>query len=321
MLIFVMVTNIVISRVDSIGDVILTLPLAGYIKEKLGQNCRIFFIGQLYTKEIIESCEHVDEFLLYDSSLESKLKPLKIDWFFHIFPKKDLALMACKLKIPNRVGTSNRVFHWLRCNHLVRFSRRKSDLHESQLNFKLLKPLFGEYIPEFGSIHKYIAYTMNDKENLDNKRVIIFHTMSNGSAVNWPFSSFRSLARQLKESGYKVSLTGTEKEGLLIREEFREEISEGICIDETGKYSLKELMNYIKSCHSLVAASTGPLHMASTLGVNAIGLYSEIRPMHGGRWAPIGSNVYLVEAKGEDKKADLSLITVSLVYEKIAEIG
>jgi ADP-heptose:LPS heptosyltransferase len=38
----------------------------------------------------------------------------------------------------------------------------------------------------------------------------------------------------------------------------------------------------------LVAASTGPLHLAAALGIYALGIYPPIRPMHPGRWAPVG---------------------------------
>ena len=45
----------------------------------------------------------------------------------------------------------------------------------------------------------------------------------------------------------------------------------------------------------LVAASTGPLHIAAALGKKAIGLYAPMRPIHPARWKPIGSNAqYLV---------------------------
>jgi len=52
--------------------------------------------------------------------------------------------------------------------------------------------------------------------------------------------------------------------------------------------SLAQLMSFIEACDGLVAASTGPLHIAAALGKTAIGIYPPIRPMHPGRWAPVG---------------------------------
>ena len=68
--------------------------------------------------------------------------------------------------------------------------------------------------------------------------------------------------------------------------------------DLTGKMNLSQLMSFIAACDGLVAASTGPLHLAAALGIRAVGIYPPIRPMHPGRWAPLGRNAtYLVLQK------------------------
>jgi len=57
--------NILISRCDSIGDVVLTLPMAGLIKARFPK-ARVIFLGRTYTRDVVALCEHVDEFLNYD---------------------------------------------------------------------------------------------------------------------------------------------------------------------------------------------------------------------------------------------------------------
>ena len=44
-------------------------------------------------------------------------------------------------RIAERIGTTNRIYHWRYCNELVRLSRRNSVYHEAQLNLRLLAPL------------------------------------------------------------------------------------------------------------------------------------------------------------------------------------
>ena len=308
-----------ISRTDNIGDVILTLPLAGYLKSQYGDKYHISFLGKSYTKDIIESCPDIDAFYDVNELNTEKLKELSLDWFFHIFPNKDLAIMAKQAGIANRVGTSHRLFHWGKCNHRVSFTRKKSDLHESQLNFKLLKPLIGEVAPSLEEIAGYARFSNQALES--HPKTVILHTMSNGSAVNWSFEKFKQLSRDLVKAGFQVSLTGTEKEGQIIRSEFSEEIAEGICHDVTGKFNLKELMDYIKGCHSLVAASTGPLHLASVLGIHALGLYSQVRPLHAGRWAPVGKNVHILQADDYGRQPDINLISCQRVLDQIVAIG
>jgi ADP-heptose:LPS heptosyltransferase len=87
--------------------------------------------------------------------------------------------------------------------------------------------------------------------------------------------------------------------------------------DITGKLSLHELIAFISSCQLIVAASTGPLHIAAGTGVHAVGLYPCEKPMHAGRWAPLGKNVHTIEEK-LSMGADLN-ITPQVVLQAINE--
>ncbi|MBL7933885.1 MAG: hypothetical protein JNL60_18420, partial [Bacteroidia bacterium] len=61
-----------------------------------------------------------------------------------------------------------------------------------------------------------------------------------------------------------------------------------IATDITGKLSLQQFIAFINKCDGLVAASTGPLHIAAALDKIAVGLFSPKRPIHPGRWMPLG---------------------------------
>ncbi|MDP1615244.1 MAG: glycosyl transferase family 9, partial [Methylococcales bacterium] len=61
-------TNIIISRTDSIGDVILTLPVAAVLKQAF-PDMVIGFLGTHYTKPIIDACAHIDVFIDKDDFL------------------------------------------------------------------------------------------------------------------------------------------------------------------------------------------------------------------------------------------------------------
>src|SRR5580658_791432 len=131
--------SIIISRTDSIGDVILTLPMAKILKDHFPQ-IKIAFLGRAYTKPVIEAAVFIDEFIDISDFLTREIlignqKPAAI---LHVFPVPEIARRAKKLEIPLRIGTTNRIYHWFTCNRLIRLSRRNSVLHEAQLNLKLL---------------------------------------------------------------------------------------------------------------------------------------------------------------------------------------
>ena len=301
--------NILISRTDSIGDVILTLPIAGILKQKFPE-AKIYFLGKTYTKPIIECANHIDEFINW-SDLEilpineqiNLIKNYNIDTIIHVFPNKEIALLAKKAGIKTRIGTSHRVFHWTTCNKPVSFSRKKSDLHEAQLNCKLLKPLGIKQDFSITQLSDFLSFQSNENLKpefsrlLDPKRKnIILHTKSKGSAREWGLDNFKALIEILNPDQYQVFLSGTEEEGQLFRDRL---LGPANVIDISGKMSLGQFISFIAASDALIAASTGPLHIAAALGKAALGIYPPIRPMHPGRWKPIGPKADYVVADKE----------------------
>ena len=47
-----------VSRTDAIGDVVLTLPVAGRLKQ-LFPGCRVVLIGRTYTAPVAAACFHI----------------------------------------------------------------------------------------------------------------------------------------------------------------------------------------------------------------------------------------------------------------------
>jgi len=299
--------KIVISRTDSIGDVILTLPLAGILKEKYPK-AKIVFLGNTYTKPIIECSEHVDEIwewaVLTKLSYNEQLKWMQeqeVDTFIHVFPRKEIARLAKKANIETRIGTAHRAFHIMSCNKLINFSRKRSDLHEAQLNVKLLAPFGIKKGYSLNQLNGYLGFSkipelpleLTEKLKSDKKKVIL-HPKSQGSAVEWGVDNFMSLANLLDSNTYDVFITGTEKEA----EHFRYKIPHQTNIhDLSGKMSLSELVAFISKSDSLVAASTGPLHIAGICNIQAIGLFQEKKPIHSGRWQPLGKEVVIIKSE------------------------
>jgi len=311
--------RIIISRTDSIGDVVLTLPMAGWLKQ-LFPGVQIIFLGSEYTKEVVEACVHVDEFIEAGQlgswtvgQLDSRqsyvpkseaisgsvVSHLDADMIIHVFPRQEIARWAKKTGIPVRLGTAHRLYHWYSCNKLEFFTRKRSDLHESQLNFKLLRGLTGKPVPSLSEIERLFGLVNlkplegNLSALLDKERFnLILHPKSKGSAREWGLDNFSSLAGIIPQEKFKVFITGTREEGNILRDSgFFEDIQ---VTDLTGKMPLSQLISFINAADGLIAGSTGPLHLAAALGKYTIGLYPPIRPMHPGRWAPVGKNASFI---------------------------
>ena len=296
---------IIISRTDSIGDVVLTLPMAGIIKQFLPQS-KILFLGRNYTKDVIALSEHVDAFVSYDDILKlnpneqiDAFKKLNATHIIHVFPVKEIAQLSKKAGIANRMGTTNRLWHWFTCNIRIKLSRKNSNLHEAQLNTKLLAPLgihkdfsIDELAENYG-FTKVPALEKAYADLIDNTKInIILHPKSKGSAREWGLDNFSKLISKLDKTTHAIYISGTQQEGELVKELIARHPD---AINLTGKLSLQQFIAFINHCDVLIAASTGPLHIASALGKKAIGLFAPMRPIHPGRWKPIGKQAnYLV---------------------------
>lgn len=327
--------RIIISRTDGIGDVILTLPMLGLLKTHIPK-VEIVFLNRKYTSPVLDCCEHIDRLVSWDDCEKKSipdqvafLKSLEADVIIHVFPRPEIARAAKMAGIAMRIGTTGRLYHIHTCNYLVRFSRKRSSLHEAQLNLKLLKPLKIKHrlklraIADFYGLHAPTAISDETKKWLQpDRKNVVLHPLSKGSAVEWGLDNFKRLIQLLPPDEFRIFLTGTEAEGQLFRDHLP--IDEPSVIDISGKLDLRELVGFIASCSAVVACSTGPLHIAAALGVCTVGLYTSKRPMHPGRWAPLGSKAqYLVQRNRKNKihplfvKPAIDRISPKLVKSKL----
>ena len=300
--------RIVLSKTNQIGDVIFALPLA-YLLKQAEPSCTIIFLGRAYTQGLINSCLDIDEFADWESTQKlsdqdqiQAFKNLKADIFINIHPKKAIAKLAKQAKIPMRIGTSHRIYHWLTCNKLVSVSRKKSNLHETQLDLFLLKPLglktfysLEEIIP----MRRFKQGVVNQGAlNLDamncaptQKFNLVIHPLTRGRHIEWPLENYAELLKYLDPEKFNIFITGSELEGVEIRPYLIQPFSTKSHIhDLTGQLSLEELLNFL-SCQTdgLICSSTGPIHLAAAFGKHVLGLYAPIKPFDAGRWGPVGS--------------------------------
>lgn len=323
--------HIILSRTDSIGDVMLTLPMAGLIKQRM-PGTRITFIGRRYTLPVLRCCAHVDEAIALDDLREggaeaavARLRALRADAFVHVFPQRELADWARRAGIAVRVGTSHRWWHWLTCNRRVAFSRRRSTLHEAQLNIRLLEPFGLGEPPPLDALSALSGFDPPAPDETvrallrPGLRQVILHPLSQGSAVEWGLDRFKELIRLLDPARHRVIVTGTKAEA----ERYRPMLdgAGAHVTDAGGLLSLQQLIALVGACDALVAASTGPLHIAAACGKRAIGLYSPQPPIHPGRWGPIGPDARALVAPGAgidgDALAHIRAITPQMVLREL----
>jgi heptosyltransferase-3 len=289
--------NIILTRPDGIGDVVLILPIAKKLKDKF-PNIKVAILGTEYTKAIADACEYIDDFIYVKDFLEKNItvNGEKPEAILHVKTSKQLAKRAKELKIPLRIGTSSRLYHWFTCNRLLRLSRTMSGLHEAQLNIKLLKVFGINKIYSLDEISDWYGLTKIEKllpENeyiiQPNKYNVIIHPKSKGNAREWSIDHFLALIKSLDANFYNIILSGTENEKIFLEPIFKE--AGNRITDITGKLLLAQFMSLVKQSDCVIANSTGPVHLGAALNINVLALFPPLKPKDPGRWKPVGHKV------------------------------
>ncbi len=301
--------RVLVSRTDRIGDVVLTLPLCGLLREALGAT--VVALGRPYTRPVLEAADGVDEVLEWDddappAARRALVAAARADVVVHAFPRPRVAAAAWRAGVPLRVGTSRRWYHWLTCNRLEPLARRESPWHEAQLNVRLARSLLpradhtlAELAP-YGRLTPRVAAPAALAPLLAPDRfTLVVHPRSAGSAREWPLEAWGALVAALPPERFRVLVTGTREEGRAIAGWAA--ALPAHAHDVTGRLSLAELIAVLAAADGVVAASTGPLHVAAAVGARALGLFPPTRPIHPGRWAPLGPRAeYLVAPRSCD---------------------
>ncbi|CAM2008079.1 glycosyltransferase family 9 protein [Acanthopleuribacter pedis] len=298
--------HVLLSRTDNLGDVMLTLPMAKALKS-VHPHCRIWFLGKTYTRALVEACASVDGFVNWDDLRQQPadeqrrfLRALDLDTVFHVFPNREVAKVMKAAGIRDRVGTSHRLWHWWTCNRLLFYSRKRSDHHEAQLNLMMLQrhgvPFYErDQIAALYDLADFVPLPEHLAKLIDPNRFnLVLHPKSKGSARDWHATKFRALCETLPRERFNIFVTGTSAEGDAVRADF---LSHCPWVhDVTGRMNLDELFAFLVAADGLVAASTGPLHMCAAAGRHALGLFAPMRPIHPGRWAPLGPKAEVLVA-------------------------
>lgn len=289
-------SRVLICRTDNIGDVVLTLPLAGYLKQTV-PGVQVDFLVRAYAAPVVRQCRFVDHVrtLEEQEDAQAMFAAGGYDTVIFAYPNRRLAKAAKKARVAKRVGTSHRLFHLVTCNRLAHFSRVRSNLHEAQLNFELLRPLGISYAPALDDIAPLYGLSAPRSSDADALAAqapfnVILHPKSNGNGREWPLSRYEELARRLHaESGICVWVTGSAAEGELLAREAPGLLALPHVRNLCGRFDLAGLTALIGVADGLIASGTGPLHMAAALGRPVLGLFPPIKPIDPARWGALGA--------------------------------
>lgn len=332
------IIDIVIVRMDKIGDLVVSLPVDEH-PAFAGQ--RVHWIvtkGLSFIPEQAAPKRSVSEYKRRFSPGEF-LRLLA--WFRRNKPRTIVllhtpwwvSLAGWMAGIPERIGRLSQWHSFLFLNVRIRQSRKVSDRHESDFNFELVEHGFAHLgyrstaslnILKQGYLRMLPPNPFGtlDVRGLKTKGYRIVHPGMGGSALNWPPEYFRELIERLSKDA-PVLITGTKADHKYLNQltGVKELPNVKWLVDELKVF---ELLDLLSQARSVVAPSTGVLHLAAALGTPVVGIYSPRTVEHPRRWGPKGlyTRVLVPEVGSETQITPevMRLVTVDQVFHSVKEI-
>ncbi len=289
--------RILIARTDGLGDVIVTLPVAAALKERL-PNVETAFLVNPYTAPIVERIAEVDRVLTISpsNSAMSLLKTYRPDAIIFARPELKLAVASVMARIDVRIGTGYRYYSGL-FTRWVYEHRRSGQKHESRYSVNLLSPILeGELPVRMPKLPVSTTAAQQAAARLADAGVVgeymVVHPGSRGSASEFPSEGYATVIDSLlaDHGDLSVVLTAGPGEEALAETTARRVGTKGRVRVVSG-LSLDAFSELLRGARGFLGSSSGPAHLAALVETPVVGLYPGLPPFWPARWGPIGAHV------------------------------
>lgn len=274
-------------------------------------SARICAVVAPRTRDLVDGQDWIYEVVEWDNAwpvtrLAGILRKRGIDTTIHFYPRGRQALAARMAGVRLRVGTAYRWYSFL-FNRRIPIHRSRNVRHEAEYNMDLLEPLgvppgtAPELVPPVATEQaRAEARSLVERAGLGDGFVVV-HPASLGSSLNASPEWYGRLARAIESAGMVVAVTGTAAEGEIIERVLRES---GLPASRyVGPSSLKSLTALLALARGFVGPSTGPLHIAASLKMPVVGIYTPVHSQSPVRWGPLSPRASVVQSLTTDMDA------------------
>lgn len=299
--------KVLINRSDAIGDLLLTLPVIKILKDHFQAEVGLLISPR--TKELVKLFPHlIDHYWVIDKD-DSFIKKFKqISIILNDFPVESYlyiggdvtANFVCYLRrVSFRGGLKSKSSTFLTLNNGVRQRRSKAEMHESEYNLELLKPL-DSFLDFSRYDYKNLSPSLNDieetwnefKKSIGEGPFVMIHPGMSGHTLNWPLENYANLIVELNKKfdnlKFVISYTPSDQKYLdALKNALPVNHDLPIFYFDGSKKGLEHYLKILSKMSLFIGPSTGNTHLANMLGIPQIGLYSPIKVQSAKRWGPL----------------------------------
>lgn len=296
-----------IIRLSSLGDIVLTTPVIKSLKQKFPDS-EIFFLTKSQYQDLLKNDPRIFSLIEFDPLEKHKgipgfLKLLKdlrsynFDLMIDLHANLRSFLLCHLLKANIKIKYNKR---WLARFLLVHLKFIKiKPIHTVDSYLKTLKRIDVKsseknpkiYLDQEGE--NFMKDFLMEKKIEKDDIVVGIHPGARWETKRWTEEKFAKVCQILNQKlPVKIILFGDQKDREII-----ERISPSIEDQRVFKavsLSLNKFMGLIKRCDCFVTNDSGPMHIASAMGVPVVAIFGPTHPKLG--FAPIGSENIILTA-------------------------
>lgn len=284
-----------VSRIDRIGDVVLSTPLPREIKRNDPESF-VAVLVRHYTKDIYLNNPFVDVIICFDNpdklektvwELVRELIKYKFSHAFMLLPNEKLnyALFLCGIKY--RVGVGHKLYQFITFSKYVDRKKYIPLRHEADYNLDMLRkfniPVKEVYpVIYLSSEEDQLSKEIKSKLTSNGKPIIGVNTTSGNSVPNLSVNIYKELIELLiKSNKYEVLITD-----FIIPEEIKN--IPGARYIFTGESLRSDIIRF-SILDVLVSNSTGPMHICAALKVPTFSVFCPLTACSKELWGALGN--------------------------------
>lgn len=273
--------RILVIRLSSIGDVVLTTPVLKEFKKKYPQATIDFIVLDKF-KDSIEGSPYIDNLILFNKSEYKGLKGIRrfvktieennYDYIFDLHSK--LRSIGICLFMKGKVYRYKKRSLWKTILVKLKLIRYRADNTIVKNYFGAFKDMGIQYQGED------LDFSFGDSALKKVEGYSNFVAMAPGASKNtkkWTVEGFGNLAKLIHEKyGKDILLIGGDGDNKICTE--INSISGGVCTDLSGKLSLKESGALLARADYLVTNDSGPFHIARGVKTKSFVIFGPTDP-------------------------------------------
>ncbi|MDD8018622.1 MAG: glycosyltransferase family 9 protein [Bacteroidota bacterium] len=275
--------SVLVIKLRAIGDVLLSTPVVENLKRQF-PHLKIDFLCEQFAADVVRGNPNINDVITFNKKKESalsliqKIREKKYDVVVDLFGNPRSALVTKLSGASCRIGFP---FRGRRYAYTDYVTPRGGEVHNVDFNLDVLRHF---HIPIVSS-HPYFPYSEEEltfaqqwtsENELNDSKIIGINPSGGWYTKRWPKEKFALLADNLAvELQAKIILfwgPGEHEDVKKIQSLMKQS---SIVIPST---TLKQMGALLKQCSYLVSNDSGPMHIAASLGVPALGIFGPTNP-------------------------------------------